>query len=108
MYDEIKDWKLKLKYGKIKTEFKHYTAIADGVVGQLTDGFECRSGPAIMGMKTWASDADQSGDMINVIGKNIGFTVTGRIQIYETEPDQPPKDKPYGYDIQFTAYDEKS
>jgi hypothetical protein len=56
-------------------------------------------------MKTWASSIDESADMIRVIGKQIGFTVTGDIQIYETEPAKPPGDKPNGYDINFTPFD---
>jgi len=99
-----KDWKLKLRYGKIKTPFKHYTAIADGIVGELIDGFDCRSGKAYMGMKTWALSTEESADMIKVIGKEIGFEVTGKIEIFSTEAIQPPKENPYGYDIVFTPY----
>jgi hypothetical protein len=98
-------WKLKLRYGRLETPFTHYTAIAEGIVGQLVDGFFCRPGPAFMGIKTWAESADESADMARVIGSDIGFTVTGRIQVYETEPVQPPGEKPRGYDITFTPYD---
>lgn len=100
-----KDWKLKLRYGKLTTPFHHYTAIAEGVVGELTDGFSCPPGAAFMAIKTWASSTDESGDMVATIGKQIGFTVTGAIQIYETEPEQPPRDNPFGYDIYFTPFD---
>ncbi len=101
-----KDWKLKLRYGKIKTPFSHYTVLADGVVGDLVEGFECPKGPAWMSMKTWSSSTDESADMIKVIGKQIGFLVTGRIEIYKTEPIEPPSDNPHGYDIKFTPYEE--
>lgn len=104
--EEEPDWKLKLRYGKTTTPYSHFTAIAEGVVGELVDGFSCRPGPAIMGMKTWASSSDESADMIQVIGRQIGFEVTGDIQIYETEPVKPPGDKPSGYDIQFTPFDD--
>jgi hypothetical protein len=40
-----------------------------------------------------------------VSGKRIGFTVTGDIKIYETEPQQPPSEKPHGYGITFTPFD---
>lgn len=100
------NWKLKLRYGRLKTPFHHYTSIAEGVVGELADGFVCPSGSAFMAMKTWASSDEESADMIQVIGKQIGFIVTGRIQVYETEPQQPPKDNPYGYDISFTPFDD--
>ena len=43
--------------------------------------------------------------MMRVIGRQIGFTVTGDIEIFETEAEQPPRDKPYGYDIKFTPFD---
>jgi hypothetical protein len=98
-------WKAQLHYGKLETPFHHFTVIAEGIVGDLSDGFVCRLGSAFMGMKTWASSIDESADMIRVIGKQIGFTVTGDIQIYETEPAKPPGDKPNGYDINFTPFD---
>jgi hypothetical protein len=106
--EDTKDWKLRLRYGKLTTTFKHFTVLADGVVGKLGDGFECRPGRAWMSMKTWATDADESMDMIRVIGERIGFTVDGRIEVYVTEPDQPPGEKPHGYDIRFTPYDENA
>ncbi len=102
----IKNWKLKLRYGKETTPFKHFTVLADGHVHELKDGFECREGPAWMTMKAWATDANESADMIQVIGKRIGFEVTGKIEIYETDPEQPPKENPFGYGINFTPYDE--
>ncbi len=100
----MNDWKLKLRYGQLTTPFKHFTVLADGMVGELEDGFECPPGPAYMGMKTGASDADESADMIRAIGKQIGFEVTGKIQVITTEPNEPPGDNPRGYDIQFTPY----
>ena len=103
MEDE-KDWKLKLRYGKETTPFSHYTVLAEGVAGDLVEGFECPKGNAIMGMKAWASSMDESALMIQDIGQQIGFEVTGEIQIYETEPEQPPRDNPHGYDIQFTPF----
>lgn len=101
-----KDWKLKLKYGKLKTPYKHYTVLGDGIVGELIDGFECRPGPAWMGMKTWAESSDESADMIQVIGKKIGFEITGKIEVFETDPTEPPKENPYGYGITFTPYEQ--
>ena len=72
-----KDWKLKLRYGKLTTPFHHYTAIAEGVVGKLAEGFSCPPGTAFMGMKTWASSTEESGDMITAFGSQIGFTIIG-------------------------------
>jgi hypothetical protein len=101
-------WKAQLRYGKIQTPFHHFTVLAEGTVGELADGFECPPGSAWMAMKTWASSADESTDMICVIGRQIGFTVTGKIYIYETEPAEPPRDKPHGYDIGFSPFDPTS
>jgi len=98
------DWKLKLRYGKLHTPYKHFTAFAEGRMEKESSAFECPLGPAWMAMKMWATDADESGDMIQVIGGQIGFTVTGKIEIYDTEPTQPPRDKPFGYDISFTPF----
>lgn len=100
-----KDWKIKLRDGKIKTPYQHYTVIAEGVVSEEMEDFTCPPGSAFMGMKTWASSADESADMIQAIGGQIGFKVTGRIEVYETEPIQPPRNNPYGYDINFTPFD---
>jgi hypothetical protein len=58
-----------------------------------------------MGMKTWASSADESADMVAAIGRQIGFTVTGRVHVYDTEPSEPPRANPFGYDIHFTPFD---
>lgn len=99
-------WKLELRYGRLVTPYTHFTAIVDGVAGELQDGFECRPGNAVMSMKTWAIDADESAHMIRVIGQQIGFSTSGKIQIYETEPEQPPGNNPHGYDIRFVPYDE--
>ena len=67
--DENIDWKLKLKYGQLKTAFQHFTLIAEGIVGNLAEGFSFPKGKAFMGMKVWASSSDEAGDMIQ---KNWG------------------------------------
>lgn len=102
----LSDWKLKLRYGKTSTQFKHFTALGAGTASELAAEYECPDGPAIMGMKTWALDTDESADMLKVIGAEIGFKIDGEIEIYETEPVEPPRVNPYGYDITFTPYSE--
>ena len=97
--------KLDLKSGKLETPYKHFTVLAEGVVVQLIEGFEAPKGNAIMGIKVWASDIEEPPYIVKSIGKQIGFDVTGEIQIYNTEPEQPPKENSYGYDIQFTPFD---
>lgn len=59
-----------------------------------------------MGMKTWALNMDESGDMLQTIGGDIGFEVTGDIQVFITDPIEPPCENPYGYDINFTPFEE--
>lgn len=104
MANDEKDWKLKLRYGKLHTPYKHFTVLAEGVVGDLEEGFSCPPGNAVMGMKVWASSADEAGELIQNIGEDIGFAVDGRIEIYESEPMEPPTEDPYGYDINFTPF----
>lgn len=99
------DWKLKLRYGKETTLYTHYTVLAEGVCGEIKEGFSCPKGNAIMGIKVWATDIDESSDMVISIGNQIGFEVTGEIQIYSTEPEELPRENPHGYDIQFTPFD---
>jgi hypothetical protein len=103
--NQSKNWKLKLRYGKLKTPFQHFTLLADGVVGDLIEGFSCRPGRAIMGMKIWALSEEESFDVIRAIGEQIGFTVTGRVLLYQTAPDSPPRENPHAYGITFTPYD---
>ena len=99
------NWKLQLRYGRLVTPYKHFTAIADGVAGMLQDGLICRPGNAFMSMKTWATNAAEVAHMVRQIGQQVGFTASDRIQVFETAPEQPPGDKPCGYDIRFVPYD---
>lgn len=60
-----------------------------------------------MGMKAWSNSPEESADMIKSIGEHIGFTATGRIEVFKTEPTQPPSNNPNSYDINFTPYNEE-
>jgi hypothetical protein len=102
------DWKQKLRQGKLKTPFRHYTALAEGMVGILMLGFSCRRGPALMAVNTWAESVIDSEDLLQAMGREIGFTVTGKIRVFETEPSEPPKPDPYGYEVRFTPLEEKA
>lgn len=95
-----------LRYGKIKTPFQHHTVIAEGRAGDLVEGFECRKGPAFMALKTWSNSADEASAMIQDIGAQIGFIVTGRIEVFDSAPVKAPGEHPYGYDINFTPFNE--
>ena len=103
--DPPKDWKLKLRYGRIQTPYEHFTIISDGVFGEPSDEFGCPAGPAFMTMRVWASDSDEAVHMASIFGEQVGFSVTGRVQVYDTPPEEPPRDEPYGYGIAFTPYD---
>jgi hypothetical protein len=98
------DWKLKLRYGKLKTPYSHFSVVAEGEMTAEENEFGCPVGNAIMGMKVWASSSDEAGDMIRVIGEQLSFSITGRTYVYDTEPEQPPREHPHGYDIQFTPF----
>lgn len=104
MEESEKDWKLKLRYGKLITPYNHYTIIADGKVNELSKGFECPKGNAFMGMKIWAESFEKAANQFQSIGKQIGFNTTGKLQIYKSEPKEPPGESPRGYHITFTPY----
>lgn len=84
---------------------EHYTVLADGIVGELTDGFSCRPGKAIMGIKVWSPTLDEAGEMAESIGNQIGFTVQGKVEVYKTDPKVEAGENPHGYDIMFTPHD---
>lgn len=70
------DWKLKLRYGKETTPYTYFTVLAEGICGDMVEGYSCPKGNAIMAIKVWATDIDE-----------------------------PPRENPHGYDIQFTPFD---
>jgi hypothetical protein len=96
-----KNWKLELRYGRRTTPYEHYTGIAEGEVGELTDGFSCRRGPAFM-------DLHGNEDVGVLDGAQVGFTTTGNIRIYKTDPAEPPGENPRGYDTKLTPFEEGS
>ena len=100
-----RDWKLKLRYGRLSTPFTHFTVIAEGVAGTLSDGFECCPGSAFMTMKVWAMSTEQAAEMITSIGGRIGFRVTSGIDVYVSGPTDAPLEQSYGYDIRFTPFE---
>jgi len=97
-------WKLKLRYGLLKTPFHPFFVIGEGEAGELSYGYECRPGSAWMSMKVWAASSEESADMLRSIGNEIGFTVTGRIMVYEIEPEVPPTEEPTAYNIEFSPF----
>ncbi len=103
----LKDWKLKLRYNKTTTPYKHFTVLGSCEVGELGGGFTCPKGKAVVGVKIWADSNDQAADVFQSIGRQIGYTPLDKIEVYITDPTQPPGDNPYGYDIQFTPYSDE-
>ncbi len=98
------DWKLKLKNGTFQTKFLHLSVVAEGMANSIPEEFSCPPGKAYMSMKTWSSSTQESAHMAETLGKQIGFEVTGKIDVYETEPTQPPQQNPFGYDISFVRF----
>lgn len=107
MNSKENDWKLKLRYGLLKTPFKHFTLIAKGYVEEPIEDFSCPVGNAYMGMKVWALDSNEAYDVIKSVGNHIGFKITGNTEIFETDPVQPPSENPFGYDINFTPFQDE-
>ena len=99
-----KNWKLKLRYGKLTTPYKHYTLIAPVVINEYIEDFAAKTGTAYIGMKVWATDSDEAVDLLESIGNQTGFVINGRIEIYDTDPKEAPGESPNAYDINFSYY----
>lgn len=99
-----KDWKIRLRYKKLTTPFKHYTLLADVTVGEVAEGYNCPPGNAYVSIKVWAESEDQAADVFEQVGADIGFSVKDKIEIYDTEPEKPPGERPKVYNINFTPY----
>ena len=100
-----KDWKIKLANGLITTDFRHYSVLADCTVGELIEGFDCRPGKAWVGIKAWAIDLDDATDIVLGMGNEIGYEVTGKVEIFETEPEMPPQEGSFCYELNFTPFE---
>jgi hypothetical protein len=104
--DLLKNWKLKLRYGRLKTAFRHFTLIGDGEIAESNPDYGTVEGAAaFFSIKVWAADDEEAVDMLVAIGRDVGFSATGRIHIYSTAPEQPPGENPYGYDLGFNQYE---
>lgn len=53
-------------------------------------------------MKAWIAHIDDAFEVIEYVGEQIGFKITGKIEVYETEPDSPPDVNPYVYNVKFS------
>ncbi|OWV83950.1 hypothetical protein ATY75_05115 [Rhizobium sp. N122] len=103
--DFLKNWRLKLRYGKLKTAFRHFAVIADGEVVTSNVDFGTTAGSAaFFSMQAWAIDSEQATDMVVRIGRDVGFEASGRVYVYSTEPQQPPGQNPHAYGLNFRQY----
>ncbi len=93
--DPPPDWKLKLRYGKLETPFLHFATITEGWFDEAFPEYGCPAGNAVMGLKVWARDDNEAISVTQDFGESIGFSASGRIEVYEVPPDEPPKHEPY-------------
>jgi len=84
-------------------QFKHYTLISDGYVGDSTTKMH-PFGNAIFGMKVWASNASEAVDIYNQIGEQKGFEIARGIDIFDSKPEEPCRDEAYGYRISLITH----
>lgn len=69
----LKDWKLKLRYGKSKTPYKHFTLVAPVIIEQYIEALNAEPGKAYAGMKIWALDSDQSAEVFQSVADQTGL-----------------------------------
>ena len=103
---EVSDWKLKLRYGRVTTPFTHYTLLADGRLLAANEKLGGEPGPAFFGLKIWAVDDDEAFIIYRDIASREGFEIGDKIDLWTTDPERPPKDRPYAYGPKLTAYSE--
>jgi hypothetical protein len=84
--------------------YSHFTLVADGEVVSANPDSDTQPGPAICTMKVWADTADTAADMLVSIAPQLGFQPAGEMEVYETEPVLPAEDRPFAYQVTFTAY----
>ena len=99
-----KYWKLKLRLGLLTSPYRHYSIIAEGIAGEMAEAYDCPKGNAYMGLKVWATSTDEASEMIQVIAAQIGFNIQGHINVYTSEPTEPPQKYPFGYGINFHSF----
>lgn len=102
--DTPPDWKLRLRQGQLQTPFCHFTLIAPGRSAEGDPEIDMPAGQAFIAVKCWAEDHDMAFDLVAYVAEQVGFQLEGQVELYETEPDAPPRDQPYGYDIAFTPF----
>ncbi|QXV64986.1 hypothetical protein INP83_18170 [Mucilaginibacter sp. 21P] len=99
-----RNWKLKLRYGKKKTPFSHYTIITPVRITEYIEDFKSGPGTAYLGVKIWATTTDEAIELVQNIGQQTGYEIIGKIEVYDTDPLEPPGDNPYAYGFNFSYY----
>ena len=94
-----------LRYGRLKTPYEHFTVLADVRVIEGDDDLGSQIGPAWLAMKVWAESVDAAADLVAAIAPQVGAEVHGRVEVYSSEPEEPPQDEPFAYDPSFVAYE---
>ena len=59
-----------------------------------------------MAIKIWSTTYDDAADLVESVAEQVEFTITGKIEIFDTAPQEPPKQNAYGYDLGFTYFQE--
>ena len=98
------DWKALYQAGKLNTPYKHFSVIADGVAGPGAVQHGGRPGPSWLGMRLWATSADEAIHMFRLFAEQSGFAVKAKIEVHDSEPLEPPRDAPHAYGVKFTPY----
>jgi len=102
---KISDWKLKLRYGKLKTPFSHFTVIADCEVMKPNEDLGSYGERGFFALKVWAENTDEAAHMTRLFAKHYDLKADGKANVYDTEPVNPPEENPSGYDPNFTPYE---
>ena len=105
-----RDWKLKLRYGRLETAFQPFTVIVEVVAETPSEQNPDVLGPAFMGFSCWAEDTDQAADMARFFARTFGCSLPehSKIEIFETDPKEPPRARPHGYAFNWTPIPEDS
>jgi hypothetical protein len=99
------NWKLLLRYGRLKTPYEHFAVVADVQVIESDAELGSQVGPAWLAIAVWARSADAAADLVRAIAPEMGAEVRGRVYVYESPPVEPPRDDPFAYGPRFKAYE---
>lgn len=102
---KFSDWKLKLRYGKLKTQFTHYTVIVECEVLEPHENLGSHGERGFFGLKVWAENEDEAAHLTMLVAKHYDLKVGKTFDVFKTDPVQPPGEQPSSYDANFTPYE---